>query len=414
MLPMSLLYLALLLTNENGYFSSGYDNRVYFCDFFEPIIFTINSNTYPLGSHNPPLLNILYYMFGQTGDYINISHKFIDPLGDVAKKLAFDAFHKTGNYAKAHLFIFAMAAFLLLPLFDKYKSDKPYKYALMFILIFSLPFSHAISTGNPMILAVALTTIYLLNYDNENARNREFALISLGIAAGLKLYPCVFGLLTLYRGNFKETLRLVLYGLIFVFLPFLFFKGGFANIPLIMENISKYNSGMWNYFSFRYLIYANAGFDGVLRGDLTRMIGTDYALLVDNFIVGLNCILFILIFTTNYFQKTEWKRVTQLVLLILTIVSNRSYPYFGLYLYACIVMFLNQAKFTKLNLVYLVLFVAILNPLKIWDNNILRAVSAHLMLIILTVESIISFLKSDKTEFKQLKLKLFSKGAEHV
>ena len=400
MLPISLLYLWFLLVNENGYFSSGYGNHTYFCDFFEPITKALGLDSYSRGVQNPPLLNILYYLFGQTGDYVS--------------KNSFDAFHQTGNYAKAHLFIFAMATFLLLSLFDKYKTDKPYKYALMFILIFSLPFSNAISTGNPMILSVALTTVYLLNYDNENARVREFALISLGIASGLKLYPCVFGLLTLYRGNFKETLRLVLYGLAFVFLPFLFFKGGLANVPLIIENISKYNTGMWNYFSFRYLIYANAGFDGVLRGDLTSLIGADYALLVDKFILGLNGILFILIFATNYFQKNEWKRINQLVLVILTIVNNRSYPYFGLYLFVCIVMFLNQAKLTKLNLAYLFLFVAILNPLKILNNEVLRAISAHLMLIILTVESTISFLKSDKTELKQIKLKLFSKGAKHV
>ena len=120
----------------------------------------------------------------------------------------------------------------------------------------SLPFSSAVSSGNPMILAVALTTVYLFNYNSENSRDREVALICLGIAAGLKMYPCIFGLLTLYRGNLKETLRLVIYGLVFVFLPFLFFKGGFANIPLIAENTMKYNTGMWTYFSFRYLIWS--------------------------------------------------------------------------------------------------------------------------------------------------------------
>lgn len=400
MLPISLLYLIFLLFNENGYFSSGYVNSAYFCDFFEPITKALGLDSYSHGVQNPPLLNIIYYLFGQTGDYLH--------------KAAFDAFHQTGNYAKAHLFIFAMATFLLLPLFDKYKSDKPYKYALMFILIFSLPFSHAISTGNPMILAVALTTIYLLNYDNENARNREFALISLGIAAGLKLYPCVFGLLTLYRGNFKETLRLVLYGLIFVFLPFLFFKGGFANIPLIAENTMKYNTGMWTYFSFRYLIYANAGFDGVLKGDLTRLIGNDGALLADKFIIGLNCILAFSIFVTNCFQKIRWKQVTQLVLLILTIISNRSYPYFGLYLFACVVMFLNQAKLSKLNLIYLLLFVNVLNPLKILNNDMLRAVSAHLMLVLLTAESVICFLKSDKAEIKNVFKNIIGRGEKNV
>ena len=400
MLPFSLLCIIFFLTNENGYFSSGYGNVSYFCDFFEPVIPALGLDAYNQGSQNPPLLNILYYLFGQTGGY--------------ADRTAFEAFHQTGNYAKAHLFIFMMAMFLLLVLFNSYKETSGYKYCLMCILMASLPFSNAVSTGNPMILAVTLTTVYLFNYNSENSRDREVALICLGIAAGLKMYPCIFGLLTLCRGNLKETLRLVIYGLVFVFLPFLFFKGGFANIPLIAENTMKYNTGMWTYFSFRYLIYANAGFGGVLKGDLTRLIGNDGALLADKFIIGLNCILAFSIFVTNCFQKIRWKQVTQLVLLILTIISNRSYPYFGLYLFACVVMFLNQAKLSKLNLIYLLLFVNVLNPLKILNNDMLRAVSAHLMLLLLTGESVICFLKSDKAEIKNVFKNIIGRGEKNV
>lgn len=38
MLPVSVIYIFFLLINENGYFSSGYGNVSYFCDFFEPVI----------------------------------------------------------------------------------------------------------------------------------------------------------------------------------------------------------------------------------------------------------------------------------------------------------------------------------------------------------------------------------------
>ena len=77
-------------------------------------------------------------------------------------------------------------------------------------------------------------------------------------------------------------------------------------------------------------------------------------------------------------------------------------------------MFLNQAKLSKLNLIYLLLFVNVLNPLKIWDNNILRAVSAHLMLLLLTVESVICFLKSDKAEIKNVFKNIIGRGEKNV
>lgn len=96
----------------------------------------------------------------------------------------------------------------------------------------------AFERGNLIILSVVLTLFFIMNYDSKNKIYRELALISLALAAALKITPALFGVLMLFKSNFKTTLRLVVYGVLAAIGPFLVFPGGFSNIPTLLDNIT--------------------------------------------------------------------------------------------------------------------------------------------------------------------------------
>lgn len=82
----------------------------------------------------------------------------------------------------------------------------------------------AIERGNVIYLAFMFLLVYVLYYQSENRLVREMALISLALAAGLKLYPAAFGVLLLFERRWKESIRAVLYGITSVVVPYVLTK----------------------------------------------------------------------------------------------------------------------------------------------------------------------------------------------
>ncbi len=100
-------------------------------------------------------------------------------------------------------------------------------YRLMVVcLLLSMPFfAGAYERGNSVMIVVVLLLIALKWRDSASKIKRELAMVLIAICAGIKIYPAIFGLLYLKERRWKEALRLILYGIIFFFGPFLFFLG---------------------------------------------------------------------------------------------------------------------------------------------------------------------------------------------
>ena len=92
-------------------------------------------------------------------------------------------------------------------------------------MLSSLGVLQALERGNIILWVVCLVLFFLQWKDSPSKLMRELALVSLGIAAGLKLYPAIFGLVLLFDRQYAKALRAVLYGLILFFAPFFFFEG---------------------------------------------------------------------------------------------------------------------------------------------------------------------------------------------
>ena len=100
-------------------------------------------------------------------------------------------------------------------------------YRLMAVcLLLSVPyFAGAYERGNSVMIVVVLLLIALKWRESESKVKRELAMVLIAVCAGIKIYPAIFGLLYLKERRWKETLRLMLYGIVFFFGPFFFFLG---------------------------------------------------------------------------------------------------------------------------------------------------------------------------------------------
>ena len=116
----------------------------------------------------------------------------------------------------------------------------------------SYPFWLAIERGNMSLLVLILLMYAMALKDSTKIWERETALLLFAMAAALKLYPAVFGLLYLISKRYKEAVRLViygallfthqLYGVLFFFLPFVFFQG-VHGFQIFLHNINAVGSG---------------------------------------------------------------------------------------------------------------------------------------------------------------------------
>ncbi len=100
-------------------------------------------------------------------------------------------------------------------------------YRLMVVcLLLSMPFfAGAYERGNSVMIVVVLLLIALKWRESKSKIKRELAMVLIAICAGIKIYPAIFGLLYLKEKRWKETFRLIFYGIIFFFGPFFFFLG---------------------------------------------------------------------------------------------------------------------------------------------------------------------------------------------
>lgn len=99
------------------------------------------------------------------------------------------------------------------------------KKLLAFLLFCSYPFWLAVERGNMSQLVLILLMYACAWMDSEKKAEKEAALILIAFAAGLKLYPAIFGVLYLAEKRYKEAVRLIIYGILLFFLPFIFFQG---------------------------------------------------------------------------------------------------------------------------------------------------------------------------------------------
>lgn len=347
-------------------------NFSHFVDFYDHVRrFYLDLNmVYDEGMHAsfPPLAYILYYFVAC------ILYK-----DNVGKP---DELSKSGSgmlVFSMFLVVFTALFFSIFLSMCKLKKEGMKK-CLAVMLLISYPFWLAIERGNMSLLVLLILMLAITWKDSETRWKKEMALILFAIAAGLKLYPAIFGILYLTERRFREAGRLVLYGLFFFFAPFVFFHG-IDGFKAFYRNISAVGSGA----------------TGVTIVGLVGRIGEKLGVgLAKGHMLGkwISYAYFLVVIVICFFSKKAWKKILLLTSLMIIFVAA-SGTYCLIYTVIPFICFVNEMStkeyFCVLDYIHAILFslVFMAYPIQMLGSSGMLYIALYLLLMIAIVEEII-------------------------
>lgn len=316
----------------------------YFMDFFNSLCDASTKDVYSeRGVIYPPLASILFYLFS----------KMVPP-----EYAAFDfesgkrhRFYSQGSSQLLFLIfviVFVILLAILLYSILQRKLTNIQAIAVSFFLVFSFPTIYCIQRGNITLIALVLSLFFVFFRKSENKVIKELSFIALAIAAGLKIFPALFGLLLLTDKKYKEAIRLAVYGIIAFFLPFAFY-GGFAGLTDLLNNIFRFSGMSTQSYSVQGTSISN------LLAWFIFLFGIDLGTLIKIAkIVILLCCFFIFAFSDK-----EWVKLLTICFALANIDSTARI-YILIFLIIPFVSFLLSKKSDTINIFYSILFCMLL------------------------------------------------------
>jgi len=225
------------------------------------------------------------------------------------------------------------------------------------IVLLSAPYIYMFERGNIIFVALLFLMAFVFGKDSKNKYVRELSYICLGIAAALKIYPAVFGLLLIKDKDYKAAVRVTLYGIAFFVIPF-FAYNGFHDMYRMYSDIR-----------FAEDQFAGTGVGGKVNLSSTisvimGLLGNDYmAPIIQRIFVVLPFIYLIFAVIACMFHKSKWKIYTLLVTMII-LVPTFSFVYTLIFFIIPLVFFLDtKEKRTWIDWACLICFVGIMVPI---------------------------------------------------
>lgn len=239
---------------------------------------------------------------------------------------------------KAHQFVFYnMTVYILytvvcivlivyaISLFIK-KRGFVYQVVLPCALILTYPVSFAaIQRGNSVLLVAPLICIAVAWRNDESKIKRELALVIIAVCAGLKIYPALLGLLYLKERRWKETLRLLIYGIVLFFGPFVFFGG--------IEGLKTFVSTLINLSGEVHRCSVSGMTDAITTGLFGRRIA-EFSFVIQQ--------VFLIICLAAFFvTKDKWGEMLALCSLMAVYISS-SWMYTCVYIIPVLLVFFSE------------------------------------------------------------------------
>lgn len=237
---------------------------------------------------------------------------------------------------------------------------------------------YSIERANQVIVAAAFVCVFLMTYRSKSKLMNHLGYFSLAVAAALKIFPCLFGVLLIYDKKYKAAVITAVEGFLLSFLPFLLLKGNLIdNIRLCINAIYEH--------SVAYAI-------GILGINAPTIFDTPLNLHI------LPYVLTALSFLCAGSLKEEWKKIMLLTLGTLLASGQQGY-YCLLYLFFPMVLFLNQ-EHKPGYIAYLIGFLLLLVPLQYeasflcfhLTNYTVANTVCLIMYIVLIAESVVAFI----------------------
>lgn len=265
-------------------------------------------------------------------------------------------------------------------LIQKYLNES-LRITFLFSIVFfvSAPFAFAcVKAGNTLFISLTVLLAAMYLREQESLLLREIALICIAFAADLKLAPAVFGLIYLREKRYKEAIRLLIYGCLFVIIP-----------PIVTGGIDIYLSGFAEHSGLlkpRPETIIGVFLEGADIIGLTPSVGLILGKVASYCYLSICVILFFL-------SEETWKIYCLLTSLLIVFI-NMSYPYTLCYLLIPLLYFIKAEKKEKslANVVYAALFAFVLNAYPIiridWPTAtfITNYFFLYIMLVVLIID----------------------------
>ena len=318
MILFSILYF-FICYKESYYIDSVFfgDHNDTFADFFN-CVYGGKGNSYIEGGGNYPALALLFF---------KICYKFVQHEGEIENGLAY----RNMSIAWIELIIFFLFCIWLtcISISNMINIEIQFKRLFFFVLLFSTPVLFSIERGNIILLSFALTIFYISFRNDKNNILKEISFVFLAIAAAIKIYPAIFGLLLIKEKKHKEALRLTFYGILFFFIPFLYF--GKNSLYIFFECLKEFANIQSENFAYNFSIFSNLKLFFILN-----KINITYNLL---FLVTTLLIGFIII--SFWKTKNKWEEYLALTIIMLWI-PKVSYAYVMLFMIIPFSEFINN------------------------------------------------------------------------
>ena len=201
-----------------------------FLDYFKHVLYTADpAKLYENATGEwgcfPPFIYMVYYLLYHMTAFLGLTPEYWYDLMAVDQALTVFMYYS--------IFV-AIAMLLSIQLWQK----KSGAIRLFICLILSAPFFAGFERGNSIMLVFVILLVALKWRDDESHIKREIALILIAICAAIKIYPAIFGFLYIKDRRYKEGCRLLVYGIMFFFVPFVFF-GGFNGFVHWLSNVNN-------------------------------------------------------------------------------------------------------------------------------------------------------------------------------
>lgn len=307
-----------------------------YMDFFNCVaedrslmVYTVNHSIYP------PLMNMMYLVIS----------RFLPVLP--ARELAASA---EGLKLYLTIQILCSVAFLYGVWLNTRGLKDWQRFLTAVVSALSLPLIFSFERGNSIVLVCALILFFIRLYRSENKWLRLLGLFLLAVAANMKFWPALFGLVLVREKRWKDAGICVAFGVILFAVPMMFYEG-IRTLPIILENFANASRTM-NAWGLGYKINWGNFFDIIERA---------FGLQVPGFAVNLMAAL------TGICAVITKKRsgIFLGVALICAAFPAFSYNYSGLYLFAPVCAILEDRKNGKIDLVYIALLAFAAMPIGI-------------------------------------------------
>lgn len=319
-----------------------------FYDFFTSLrgnVYWRRAERYARGDSYPPLANLFYMLITRMMS--------VDTLTELLewKSLAdVQSLQECSLYFVIYMNVLLLFYYLTCTAWKK--GSKLERNVFAISMLFTVPFLYQFERANLIFLVMTLTMLFLAWKDEKNPVLRELSYLSLAAAAGMKLYPAIFGFLLIREKKYKEAARLTGYGLALFVLPFICFDGIGKGLRLYFHNVANASENFaisrigcqLDYVTILKNAFAGIGGNSIFLAHVCLVL---FLFLGIWAILGLN---------------QSWKAILLMSCMVIGIPAI-SYVYTAIFMILPIIAYLDSEEKKKKDLIYLVGMLLVVIPL---------------------------------------------------